>query len=108
MENTITDVKEREVKTVAATYAMVKGESDDSAAKNYFEYQSAKQVATLALEEEEEERTPSVIPGLENSVVNLDDVEEAQKYLEQDKQLSEANQQLIEQQKQVEERTADI
>ncbi len=109
VQTTLTDKQERNVKTVAATYAMMAGGPGDSRAENYLQYQTAKQVATVKVEEyNESKNTPSVIPGLENSVVNLEDVEEAQKYLEQDKELREANQQLIEQQKQVEERTANI
>ena len=109
VQTTLTDKQERNVKAVAATYAMMAGGPGDSRAENYLQYQTAKQVATVKVEEyNESKNTPSVIPGLENSVVNLEDVEEAQKYLEQDKELREANQQLIDQQRQVYERTANI
>ena len=56
----------------------------------------------------DEEVAPSVIPGLEDKVIDIEDVEEAQKYLEQNDELARANEQLLEQQKQVEERTANI
>lgn len=109
VQTTLTDKQERNVKAVAATYAMMAGGPGDSRAENYLQYQTAKQIATVKVEEyNESKNTPSVIPGLENSVVNLEDPEEAQKYLDQDKELREANQQLIDQQRQVYERTANI
>ncbi len=105
VQNTITESTDRNIKTVAATHAIVSGGPNDSLAKNYLEYQSTKQILTVM---KEDEVAPSVIPGLEDKVVNIEDVEEAQKYLEQNDELARANQQLLEQQKQVEERTANI
>ena len=108
VQTTVTDKQDRDVKTVAATYAMMAGGPRDSMAENYLQYQTAKQVATVKMEEYNEAKTPSVIPGLENQVIDIEDVEEAQKYLEQNDELAKANEQLLEQQKQVEERTANI
>lgn len=108
VQNTVTDNRDRNVKTVAATYAMVTGGPNDTLAQNVVQYKTAQQIAKLNIEANSEEKTPSVIPGLENKVVNIEDVEAAQKYLEQDAELRRANEQLIYQQEQVEERTANI
>ncbi|MBR6688885.1 MAG: hypothetical protein IKL68_02585 [Clostridia bacterium] len=105
VKNTVTEPSERNIKTVAATHAIIAGGPNDSLSKNYLEYQSTKQILIATADEEV---TPSVIPGLEDKVVNIEDVEEAQKYLEQNDELARANEELLRQQKQVEERTADI
>ncbi len=106
VQNTITENTDRNIKTVAATHAIISGGPNDSLSKNYLEYQSTKQILTTM--REDEEVAPSVIPGLEDKVIDIEDVEEAQKYLEQNDELARANEQLLEQQKQVEERTANI
>lgn len=85
VQTTITDDQPRSVESKAATYAMVKDNpykaGPDSPVDDYMQYRKAEIAA-------------SVIPGLEDKVVDVEDPKQAEAYLAQDKELTKAHQEL--------------
>ena len=85
VQTTIVDDKPRNVEARAATYAMVKDNpykaGPDTPVDDYMQFRKAEVAA-------------SVIPGLENSVKDIEDPKEAEAYLKQDRELTKAHQEL--------------
>ncbi len=85
VQTTIIDNQPRTVEARAATYAMVKDNpykaGPDTPIDDYMQYRKAEIAA-------------SVIPGLENSVKDIEDPKEAEAYLKQDRELSKAHKEL--------------
>ena len=93
IKTTMVDEKSRTVESRAATYAIVKDnphrEGPDTALDDYRQFKQAEIAA-------------SVICGLENKVVDIEDPEQAKKYLETNERIEKANKEL---EKQAEELT---